>query len=510
MARLKTVVDECLTVANASIDISSSTYNELGAVNWEDNDKSLPLFLFDKRSVEIAVDKFTRTNLPSRSTYTQTVYFFDTYLESEKSSTDLQTKQDALMVIADQYFAELRGRNATGNNGFYVGDINLVKPLDETHNERLIQLSYEVELQVMREDCTLGTFNYAGVEQPTALSCTSNTDTTITIGWTDNATAETAYEVWRSSDGNSFSLLDTIAADSTSYTDSSLPNETAYAYKVRAIDASNNGKFSNQVLCCTDTAGVSCDDATVENSDQSYQTTVSSGATLVLPDISFTDSDGSVSLVAAVIDVSATQCTPQTGIAYRRPVESGQITSYAIYDDGWQLSNGTYNYSPPSYPSTVARLDYTDTTPFLTLDANNAFGNTNRFTDDAGGQTYTNAYTIDHLTGLGWKTTLETGAQWANALNSANSATDFSYSDWRVPSITELFSILYYEITTGKNSLLLLDYAPFNNSANANYWSSTTSVLNSANASNIDTDSRHNQTGKTGALAYYLVRNHYT
>jgi len=160
MARLKNVVDEFLTVANAFVDISSSTYNELGAVNWEDNDKEYPFFLFDKNSLEIGVDKFSRTNLPSRSTYTQNIYFFNTYLESEKTTTDLQTKQDALMVIADQYIAEVRRRNDSGANGFYVGDINLVKPNDEQQDDRLIQLAYTVELQVQREDCTLGVFNY--------------------------------------------------------------------------------------------------------------------------------------------------------------------------------------------------------------------------------------------------------------------------------------------------------------------------------------------------------------
>lgn len=199
-----------------------------------------------------------------------------------------------------------------------------------------------------------------------------------------------------------------------------------------------------------------------------------------------------------------------SGFAYNRPVQSGQITSYDLLDDAANGVAGVYDYTPPVYPDTWAKLDYTDTTPFLTLNANNQFGNTNRFTDINGLQVYGDAYTIDHLTGLGWKTTIEAGATWTLALSRSGTATDFSYSDWRLPSITELFSILYYEITTGKSSLLLLNYAPFNNSTNANYWSSTTAVLNSVNALNIDNDARHTQTGKTGSLAYYMVRNHYT
>lgn len=159
MARLQTVVDECLTVATAFIDISSSTYNELSATTWEDNDKNFPFLLFDKKSIEVTVDKYSRTNLPAKSTYKATIYLFDTYNESEKSSTSLQAKQNALMTSADKYFAELRSRNESGVNGFYLGTISFV-PNDESLNNKLIQLTYSVEFIVNREDCTLGTFVY--------------------------------------------------------------------------------------------------------------------------------------------------------------------------------------------------------------------------------------------------------------------------------------------------------------------------------------------------------------
>lgn len=159
MARIKDIVDECLTVADAYVDISSSTYNELSAVNWEDNDKSFPLFLFDKRNTNITVDKFSRTHLPASSTYTATLYFLDTYTESEKVSTDLQTKQDTLTDYAYKYFAELRSRNVSGANGFYLGSITY-QPIDEAHSGRLIQLAVNVEFIVKLESCTLGSFSY--------------------------------------------------------------------------------------------------------------------------------------------------------------------------------------------------------------------------------------------------------------------------------------------------------------------------------------------------------------
>jgi hypothetical protein len=48
------------------------------------------------------------------------------------------------------------------------------------------------------------------------------------------------------------------------------------------------------------------DDATVENSNQSYTDTVASGGTLVLPDITVTDSDGSTFTQPAVENVTCT------------------------------------------------------------------------------------------------------------------------------------------------------------------------------------------------------------
>ena len=160
MARLDDLVDECLTVSTAFTDISSDTYNEVSAVNWEDNDKNFPMFLFDKRNVSVSHNSFSKgNNIPSNSTYTTNLYFLNTYTEAQKSSTTLQARQAALIAIADKYFAELKTRTESGSKGFYLGDISF-NSIDEIHNERLIQLRYDVEFIVQAEDCTTGTFNY--------------------------------------------------------------------------------------------------------------------------------------------------------------------------------------------------------------------------------------------------------------------------------------------------------------------------------------------------------------
>lgn len=58
---------------------------------------------------------------------------------------------------------------------------------------------------------------------------------------------------------------------------------------------------------CADCAE-ECDDATVENSDQTYSNTVASGGTLALPDINHVDSDGSTVPTPAQTVFTATPC----------------------------------------------------------------------------------------------------------------------------------------------------------------------------------------------------------
>jgi FtsP/CotA-like multicopper oxidase with cupredoxin domain len=73
---------------------------------------------------------------------------------------------------------------------------------------------------------------------PTGLSATVNGPTSVGLTWTDNATNEATYQVFRSVDGgtNWTNIEAALPADSVSYTDvSALPNVT-YAYKVAAVN----------------------------------------------------------------------------------------------------------------------------------------------------------------------------------------------------------------------------------------------------------------------------------
>ena len=146
-------------------------------------------------------------------------------------------------------------------------------------------------------------------------------------------------------------------------------------------------------------------------------------------------------------------------------MKTGQTTSYRTGDDG--------------------DLEAGRATDFFTLASNNPFGNTNRFTEELGGQTYTNDIVIDWstyngTTVLGWyKEDFNTILleAWDNAIDNAQSLSVATFTTgWRIPNANELFSLTYF----GINGTFTYNYTPFNNTSLTVVWSSTTSSTNNA------------------------------
>ena len=122
-------------------------------------------------------------------------------------------------------------------------------------------------------------------------------------------------------------------------------------------------------------------------------------------------------------------------------MKTGQTVSYRTGDDG--------------------DLEAGRNTSFTVLAENNPFGNTNRFTDELGGQTYTKNIVIDWSTYdgstvLGYRRTL-TGGNWNTLIDAAQvvSIPPFT-SGWRSPNLREVFNIMNYSITQPAS------YSPFN------------------------------------------------
>lgn len=158
------------------------------------------------------------------------------------------------------------------------------------------------------------------------------------------------------------------------------------------------------------------------------------------------------------------------------PIKSGQLVSYRTGDDGdLELGRG---------------VSFTD------LNCNNPFGNTNRFTDTQGGQTYSNDLILDWQTGLMWYRIPISGATWNVAIDGSNSATTAGYTDWFLPNIKQMIDIIDFG-TSQQNGL---NYNPFNIpvvSVANRLWTSTTCATNVTIAAFSFTEVNNNVVGST-------------
>ena len=182
------------------------------------------------------------------------------------------------------------------------------------------------------------------------------------------------------------------------------------------------------------------------------------------------------------IDIKATAAA---AITTAKLMKSGQTTSYRTGDDG--------DIEPGRAVS------------FSVLSANNPFGNTNRFTDELGSQTYTNRIridwsTYDGSTVLGYYQlaspllyTWNQSIDWALAL----SISSFT-SGWALPNINQLMNIMNWGLSAN------LNYAPFS-IATLSHWTSTTNNNDTTSALII----LSNSTNPLLNYAKILTRNTY-
>ncbi len=173
-------------------------------------------------------------------------------------------------------------------------------------------------------------------------------------------------------------------------------------------------------------------------------------------------------------------------------LQTGQTTSYAPGDDG-NLQHG--------------RL-----ADFFTLKTNNIFGNTHRFTDENGNQTYPSNYIIDHATGLGWCRNEQTTVSWAAAIGNSNGFTLSTLigtlSNFYLPNMAEFLSIMNLE--NANNAAL--NYIPFSISGSSTgRWVSTSISNPNTSAIKISTAVVPQLTtaARTGTAPYFVVRKHF-
>jgi hypothetical protein len=283
------------------------------------------------------------------------------------------------------------------------------------------------------------------------------------------------------------------------------------------LKTSGGATISTTPIKAEESEDITAPDATVENSNASYTDSVVSGGTLVLPDITVTDSDGSTYSQPSVENVVCT-LSPDTDLEVNGTPEgtfaAGSTIEVNITDGvnpvtpdnvtvvGDVVTIEVPAATPAPVGATLMKTGQTTSyrtgddgdleagraTDFLTLASNNPFGSTARFTDELGGSTYTNNIVIDWstyngATVLGWDRRKNGGGanvdvQWDAAIDAAliHSVATFT-SGWRLPNILELISIRDYSTTWFWNS------APFNwGTANGIVWSATTNATNTTQA----------------------------
>jgi hypothetical protein len=269
---------------------------------------------------------------------------------------------------------------------------------------------------------------------------------------------------------------------------------------VISVTANITANITASIAFTNITIASSCIDATVENSDLSYSNTVASGGTLVLPNITFTDSDGTPSSVPSVQNITATPCTVQSGIGYNSQLWSGQTAVYRTYDEGTFFALGVLTPTPPTNPLYIQQL-----VNFVTLLHPNAFGNYLRFTDELGTQIFANNYFIDNYTGRGYAT----GRGFNNfdtQIDNAINVVVAGFSDFRLTNTVELESLF-----DTKNAGF--DYAPLNTfwATSSNYYqSSTTNARVSSENYKTNRDDRADSLAKTSGAYGVRVRTHFS
>ncbi|NIO81048.1 MAG: hypothetical protein GTN53_10600, partial [Candidatus Aminicenantes bacterium] len=91
---------------------------------------------------------------------------------------------------------------------------------------------------------------------PTGLTANAVACDQIDLSWTDNADNESGFKIERSPDGTNFSQMDTVGANVTNYSDTTVAENTTYWYRVKAYNSAGDSAYSNTANATTPTCPV--------------------------------------------------------------------------------------------------------------------------------------------------------------------------------------------------------------------------------------------------------------
>ncbi|HVG20246.1 MAG TPA: IPT/TIG domain-containing protein [Blastocatellia bacterium] len=89
------------------------------------------------------------------------------------------------------------------------------------------------------------TYIAAAPVAPSNLTAIAISDSQINLSWSDGATTEAGFKIERSSDGLTFTEINTVGPNTTTYSDTGLRSNRTYYYRVRAFNSGGNSAYSN-------------------------------------------------------------------------------------------------------------------------------------------------------------------------------------------------------------------------------------------------------------------------
>ncbi|MDR3634849.1 MAG: fibronectin type III domain-containing protein [Isosphaeraceae bacterium] len=191
---------------------------------------------------------------------------------------------------------------------------------------------------------------------PTDLTTTAVSNSEIDLAWTANATDATSYEIDRSTDGVTWTVVtDSLPPDTQSYADVGLSDGTMYDYQVRAVNGIGGSGYASGAA------------ATLPTAPTNLQATVVSGTEI---DLSWTASDyatgytiwklpeGSESWELVDDAVPATQ----TAYAVTGLMPGGTYYAFAVAPTNSTADSAVANIDPPTL-NTSPVIDRTSAAP---------------------------------------------------------------------------------------------------------------------------------------------------
>ncbi|MDI6791644.1 MAG: fibronectin type III domain-containing protein, partial [bacterium] len=86
---------------------------------------------------------------------------------------------------------------------------------------------------------------------PTNLEAVPMSSSRIDLSWSDNSGAEDGFKIERKTGGGTYTQIDTVGVNITTYQDTGLDTQTTYYYRVRAYNAAGDSGYSNEANATT-------------------------------------------------------------------------------------------------------------------------------------------------------------------------------------------------------------------------------------------------------------------